>query len=112
MVAPLLLGAASVLVHQAVLTRQRWYFAAAAAEVALALHADFFAPSWLDRRDVLWVLLVLWGALLLARRLASIPAARLGSWVALLAMAVMAHVAYHRPWSDAGLWAVAFATAL
>jgi hypothetical protein len=58
MVAPLLLGAASVLVHQAVLMSHSWYLGAALAEIALALHADFFVPSWLDRRDVLWVLLV------------------------------------------------------
>ncbi|HEV7500851.1 MAG TPA: hypothetical protein VGQ33_12645, partial [Vicinamibacteria bacterium] len=112
MVAPLLLGAASVFVHQALLTRQQWYFVAAVAEVALALHADFFLPSWLDRGDVLWVLLLLWGILLLVGRRAAIPAATLGSWVALLAMGVMAHVGYHRPWSDAGLWAVAFGAVL
>src|SRR5258707_128767 len=112
MVAPLLLGAASVLVHQGVLTGNRWYHAVAVAEVVLALHADFFVPSWLDRRDVLWVLLLIWAALLLARRALSISAPAMGGGAGLLALAVMAHVAYHRPWSDAGLWAVAFAAML
>ena len=95
MVAPLLLGAASVLVHQGVLTGNRWYQAVAIAEVVLALHADFFVPSWLDRRDVLWVLLLIWAALLLARRALSISAPAMGGGAGLLALAVMAHVAYH-----------------
>jgi len=112
MVAPLLLGAASVLVHQGVLTGNRWYHAVAIAEVFLALHADFFVPSWLDRRDVLWVLLLIWAALLLARRALSISAPAMGGGAGLLALAVMAHVAYHRPWSDAGLWAAFFAAML
>src|SRR5258707_2785977 len=112
MVAPLLLGAASVLVHQGVLTGNRWYHVVAIAEVVLALHADFFVPSWLDRRDVLWVLLLIWPALLLARRALSISAAAMGTGAGLHALAVMAHVAYHRPWSDAGLWAAFFAAVL
>jgi len=112
MVAPLLLGAASVLVHQGLLTRHPWYLGAALAEIALALHADFFVPSWLDRRDVLWVLLLVWGGLLLVRRAAALSATATGTGAGLLALAVMGHVVYHRPWSDAGLWAVAFGAVL
>jgi hypothetical protein len=65
-----------------------------------------------DRRDVLWVLLVIWGGLLLARRALGISAAAAGTAAGLLALFVMGHVAYHRPWSEAGLWAVFFAAAL
>ena len=54
-------------------------WARALAEIALALHADFFVPSWLDRRDVVWVLLVAWGGLLLARRALAISAAAAGT---------------------------------
>jgi len=112
MVAPLLLGAASVLVHQGVLAGNSWYLGAALAEIALALHADFFVPSWLDRHDVIWVLLVAWGALLLARRILAISARGAGTAAGLLAMFVAGHVLYHRPWSEAGLWAVGFMAVL
>ena len=112
MVAPLLLGAASVLVHQGVLAGSSWYLGAAVAEIALALHADFFVPSWLDRHDVIWVLLVAWGALLLARPVLAISARAAGTACGLLAVFVAGHVLYHHPWSEAGLWAVAFAAVL
>src|SRR6185295_18750346 len=40
-VAPLLLGAASVLIHHGVLMGGTWRYVAAGLEIALALHADF-----------------------------------------------------------------------
>ena len=104
MVAPLLLGAASVLVHQGVLYASLAWSAAASS--SLALHADFFVPSTLPRDDVVWALLVIWAGLVLAARaLRLLPRPSAGA--AVLAALVFGQVLYHQPWSQAGLLAVA-----
>lgn len=107
-VAPLLLAAASVLAHHAVLHGSLWRHVAAAGEVLLALHADFVVPSALDREDVVWVLLLLWAALLLVPRLVgrALAPSVAGRVAAVLAVLAMAHVFYHHPGSTTGLWAV------
>ncbi|MHC4918151.1 MAG: hypothetical protein ACYTKC_01035 [Planctomycetota bacterium] len=108
-VAPLLLGAASVLVHHGVLQRSTGYFVAAGIEVLLALHADFVVHSYLDREHVVWVLLLLWALLLvmhaaLQKRLAS---GRMDTAVAGFTAITVLHVLYHGPTSTTGLWVMA-----
>ncbi len=109
-VAPLLLGAASVFLHHAVLYASRWRGQAGLLLVGLAVHADFAVESYLDREDVVWVLLGLWAAVLFVPRLFRRPlrASLLGTASGLFAALVMAQVLYHHASSDAGL--VAFAT--
>jgi hypothetical protein len=108
-VAPLLLGAASVLIHQAIPLESRLYFALAAGEIALALHADFFVASYLPKDQVVWVLLLIWAGFLLARRAWSkaVGARLMGVAAPLLALIVMGHVLYHHPSSNTGLWTFA-----
>src|SRR5262249_19134426 len=60
MVAPLLAGAASILVHQGIIRESPLYFVVGGLEVALALHMDFLIPSYLPKDDVIWVLLGFW----------------------------------------------------
>ena len=101
--APLLLGLASVLVHQGVLRGSRWYLLAAAVEVTAALHADFVTPSYLPRDHVMGVLLGAW-ALVLAvaqRRPETTGVSTAGA--ALGAMAFAHVVVHHGASSDAGL---------
>ncbi|HLY11198.1 MAG TPA: hypothetical protein VKW04_17995, partial [Planctomycetota bacterium] len=109
MVAPLILGAASVLVHQGILRQSRVYPLLAQAEVVLALHAGFVVPSVLPQAQIVWALLALWTALLAAHpgisRLA--PGWRADVHVAILATLVGLHIAWHGPASAAGLWAFA-----
>jgi len=107
-IAPLLLGAASVLVHHGILLRSPGYFVAAGLEMLLALHADFLVPSYLDRHHVVWVLLVLWALLLgvhggLQRRLVL---GRIDTAVAGFATITVLHVLYHGPCTNPGLWAM------
>ena len=114
LVAPLLAGAATILLHQGCLRRSPLYLVLAAAEFLLALHTGFLIPSYLPQVDVIWVLLGLWLGLLaippyLPRKLAPATAGRIA---AVLAALVFAHVLYHRPWSNAGLWGLAAAAAL
>jgi hypothetical protein len=116
--APLLLGAASVLIHHASLRppglERHSYALLTGVECAIALHADFFVPSYLPRDQVVFVLLALWLLLLLlgeALRERLRPRL-LGAGSALLFAFVLAHVFYHHPSSATGLWAVALSALL
>src|SRR6185295_13015318 len=108
MVAPLILGAASVLVHQGIIRGSRIYSRLAQIEIAIALHVGFLGiPSYLQPQHVVWALLGLWAAMLAAQPLI----ARLDSrWnpshhSGILAALTLAHVVYHHPGSTVGLWA-------
>ncbi|MCP4657186.1 MAG: hypothetical protein GY856_17395, partial [bacterium] len=108
MVAPLLVGAASILIHQGLLRSSLLYYLVAVAEVGLALHADFFTPSYLPRGAVIWALLAIWAAVIVIARIAShrMRFERIGTLCGIMALAAFAHVIYHHPGSATGLWAV------
>jgi hypothetical protein len=105
LVAPLVAGVASVLIHQGMLRRSAAYLAIGGLELGLALHLDFLIPSWLGKDQIIWVLL----ALLLALRLGGLlklnwlSAIRSGPATAVLGALIFAHVLYHHPWSITGL---------
>jgi hypothetical protein len=69
MLAPLLAGSATVVVHHGLRRHSRLYLLAAGAELLLALHFDFLVPSLIPKRWVAWILLAIWTALLAVRRL-------------------------------------------
>jgi hypothetical protein len=114
MVAPLILGAASVLVHQGIARQSRLYFILAQIEVVLALHADFLVPSYLPQVHVLWALLAVWAGLIALQPWISrvAPGWKADAHVAILAALAAAHIAWHGPSSPAGLWAFAAASVL
>ena len=115
MVAPLLLGAATILIHQGIIRQlaaknSLLYFLTAAVQLAFALHLDFFIPSYLPKDDIIWALLGLWLLLLVSsRKLMPETVARIAL---VFAAFVFTHVLYHQPWSDTGLWAVALGAIL
>lgn len=108
-VAPLVAGVASVILHQGILRQSPAYLAIGGLELCLALHLDFLIPSWLDQGQIIWVLLGLLAILRSGSLLKPdwFAAVRPGLAAAVLGALVFAHVLYHRPWSDTGLWAVA-----
>jgi hypothetical protein len=114
MVAPLIAGAASLLVHQGILRQSRVYPILAQIEFAFALHADFVVPSFLPQAQVIWAILGLWAALLALQpaivRLA--PGWTIDVHAAILAGLAALHVGYHGPGSVVGLWAFAAAVVL
>lgn len=132
-VAPLLAGAATIILHQGWIRRSAIYLIIAGTEFALALHAGFLIPSYLPKDAVIWALLGLWLALLAVAEaqpgkaepasMAQPPVATDATWwtprpetigrIALvLAMLVFAHIGYHRPWSTTGLWGMALGALL
>jgi hypothetical protein len=108
-VALLLTAAASIFIHQGIVGPIPWYHGVAAIQLVLALHVDFWIPSYLPREDVIWVLLALWGAAVFVHPLFKqrVSAEQIGPLVAILFAGGMAHVAWHDPTSATGLWAVA-----
>lgn len=113
-VAPLLAGAATIFLHQGFIRQSPLYLAAAAFELVVALHLDFLLPSYLSKDQVLWALLVLWLALLAVYqwrpdKLQPEIVGRLGLALAAL---VLAHICFHRPWSDVGLWGMGLGAVL
>jgi len=115
MVAPLMIGAASLLIHQGVLRKSHVYPLIAQAEIALALHMGFFVDSYLAPKDVIWVLLGLWAATLVLQSALSRVAVgwEMGGHALLFAGLTLAHVFYpHHPSSATGLWAVALGAVL
>jgi len=111
--APLLAGAASILIHAAAANGARWLSALALVEVVVSIHLDFLTPSHLPRSMVIWVLLGLWGALLLADKLLR---GRLreqaGAGSQALVLLVFAQICYAGPGSTAGLIGMALGAGL
>ena len=106
--APLLLGAASVLIHMGFIRQSAWYFRAAIVEILLAVHAGFLVESYLPRDQVVWAILVLWMSGLLAWQFSShrIGRLKLGTGATILVCLTMTHIVFHHhPDSTAGLWA-------
>ena len=114
MVAPLLIGAASILIHQGAIRRSAIYFGLAGVQLFVALHADFLIDSYLEKDDVVWAVFGIWAAILLVHQCLSrrVEINGLGVVAAGLAALTMLHVFYHQPSSTIGLWAVALGAAL
>jgi len=113
MVAPLIVGAASVLVHQGVLRGSRLYPILAQLEVVAALHAGFFVRSYVPPAQIVWALLGLWALVLsIEPWLSRVIRWNVDRHVEVLAMLVGVHVWYHGPSSTVGLWAVALGSLL
>jgi len=114
MVAPLLAGTATILLHQGGIRRSALYLVFAAVEFTLALHIDFLIPSYLPKNQIIWTLLGLWLALLavppwLPRKLAVATTGRIALALAIL---VLGHVGYHHPWTATGLWGLGLGSLL
>ncbi|MBI3550068.1 MAG: hypothetical protein HY078_13605 [Elusimicrobia bacterium] len=109
MVAPLLLGGASLLIHQGLIRGSAPLFVLAAIEAMAALHADFLVPSWLPRRYVVSAVLAIWSSLLLGSELglAGLGVEAMGLAAVSLGAVAFGHVLYHHPDSLIGLWIVA-----
>jgi hypothetical protein len=111
--APLLAGAASVLIHAAATSGTRWLGGIALVEMVVSIHLDFLTPSHLPRSMVIWVLLGLWAALLLTDKLLR---GRLreqaGAGSQALVLLVFAQICYSGPGSTAGLIGMALEAAL
>lgn len=107
LIAPLLFGSASILVHLGIVSRSFTYYALAGIEACLALHAGFVIPSYLHQEQVIWVLLGLWAGLIFAQTILPrrIPAGIVGRLAPIFAGLGFLHVLYHHPDSTAGLWA-------
>ncbi len=109
MVAPLLVGAASILIHQGAIRKSPLYFGLAGLQMFLALHADFWVDSYLAKDHVIWAVAGIWAGVLLVHQLLSrrVEIAGVGVFSAVMAGLMMLHVFYHHPSSATGLWAVA-----
>ena len=105
MLAPLLAGSATIVLHHGIRRASRIYLLAAGAELLLALHFDFLVPSYIPQKWVVWIVLAGWIALLAARRLPRVAAYA-------TAALVLGHVLYLDPASLRGLGAFAAAAVL
>lgn len=112
--APLLLGSASLFLHQGIVSSTRFYLGLAGVLTTVALHADFLMPSYLARLDVIWVILGLWTALLAGTRLLNrwIPAYSLLRYHTALCIVTFFHILYHRAWTPSGLISMALSGVL
>jgi hypothetical protein len=109
MVAPLLIGAASILIHQGLIRKSPAYFGLAALQIFMALHADFLVDSYLAKDYVVWAVIAIWASVLLLHLFLPqhVSSDHLGTFSTGMAALAMLHVFYHHPCSSAGLWAVA-----
>jgi hypothetical protein len=114
LVAPLLAGSASLLIHHGIIRRSPVYFAIAGLQLLLALHMDFFVASWLPKEQVIWTLLGIQAVLLVAHQvsLSFTPLPKMGTLTLSLSGLILAHVLWHHPESSTGLAAVAISTVL
>lgn len=114
-VAPLIAGAASIWLHQAVVGRIAWYGGVSAALLVLALHVDFLGvASHLEKDQVIWVVLGIWLAAVVSRRLWCrwVAVERMSAAFVLIFALSAAHLLRHGPASNVGLCAAALITLL
>lgn len=112
--APLMLGAATLFIHQGLLAGWRSYMVIAAAIFGLALHADFAVESYLSKEYVVWVVIGIWSCITAGDSWLRRVLSRQGlvDLATLLMAIVLVHILYHRPWSGTGLLAMVFAGVL
>ncbi|MBM81940.1 MAG: hypothetical protein CMJ78_15310 [Planctomycetaceae bacterium] len=110
--APLLLGAASILIHQGVIRRSPTYFLIAGLQIIAALHADFLIESYLDKDHVVWAILGLWLAAWIAHAVLRLEATGFGVLAGVMFLLTGTHILYHGPASKVGLTAMLFAGVL
>ena len=67
MLAPLFLAAASVSLHLFIARGALPYVVIAALEILVALHADYFVESYLNKELIVWVLALFWACLLMVQ---------------------------------------------
>lgn len=114
MVAPLLVGGASILIHQGILKKSSFYYAVAAFELLFALHVGFLTPSWLPKEHVIWSIVIIWGATLIIHEILQkkIELKKIAGNYIGFAVLLMFHVFYHGANSTVGLWAFAVGAVL
>jgi hypothetical protein len=111
MVAPLLVGAASVWIHQGTLRGSTAYAVVGRVLFVLALHAGLVVPSYLPATHILWALVGLWAAILALD--VAVPVPGMAGDAATLFVLSMAQVLFqHHPHSISGLWGAALAAGL
>lgn len=112
--APLLFGAASVLIHHGILRGSAAYHWIARVQIFLALHAGFLIASLLPGEHVVWAVLGLWAGLVVTEAVlrGRFEIREMGLYAALLGALTAAHVVYHGPASAVGLGAVALGATL
>ena len=106
----LLAGLSTVVLHQGLIRGSAGYLVLAGAELLTALHADFVVDSYIDRNVIIWIVFGIWAGLLILQGVVAtmLPALRMagsGLLAAAFTGVSFAHLLYHRPWSDTGLWA-------
>ena len=106
--APLLAGAATIVIHQGIIRGSPLYLIVAGLELAVALHMDFFIPSYLPKDNIIWFILAIWLALLAAFEFLprKLSPEIVGKIAAVLGVLAFAHVIYHHPWTTVGLWSM------
>ena len=138
LVAPLVAAAATIFIHVGVIRRQVngaalslsssegdrararsfgpavLYLVIAGVELITALHMDFLVPSYLPKDEIIWAILLLWFGLLATHQFlrAKLRPEIVGRFALVLAALALAHVVYHRPWSNTGLWGMAIGAVL
>ena len=112
-VAALLLGGATLFFHHGYHRGMTIYFDLGGLQLLAALHADRLVPSALDLRRVVWVLLLLRAFCVWALYRPSpdpVTAEWISRWRVVLAIVILGHVFFHRPWTGQGLFAFALLT--
>lgn len=103
--APLLFGLVTVIWHVASGFRSSGVFVLGAVELLLALHADFFVTSGLEKRFVVWSVLLCFVVLLVARRVLEwlFAFTAIGRAAVVLSVVTLGHLLVHHPSSPLGL---------
>lgn len=113
-VAPLMIGVASMVLHQGVARRLPWLLVIAGLEIVAALHADFILPSYLPKEQVVWVVLAAWFIAFVVHEikpefLDQVTLTKLAEGLALI---TFLHILHHHPGSTTGWWAFLVTAAL
>ena len=110
LLAPLIFAAFSLVLHHGIIRKSPVYLGIAGLELLIALHMDFFVPSYLPQDYVVLALLVGW-VIALISLLVLDKTRKLGIYgyfAAGFSALVMAHIIFHHhPWSSPGLWSFA-----
>ena len=107
--APLLVGAGTIALHLGLIRNSKFYLKFAGLQFFIALHTGYVIDSYLPNQSIIWVILIIWGAVLLIHNysMGKVDSVRVRKLSIDFMLTSVINLLYISPFSSDGLIALA-----